>query len=124
MNTITKEHRVMKTGRNHVDLLVMEEPCLEPDFPFLAISLKQQHPRIVPSTFAIKSLISVALYKVNNWLISMASDSPKPIIAAFFICPKDLLINGHRNPNGIKQMIFNMNSKLIPFTNGLKLIFG
>ena len=84
---MTKANRVIKTGSIRVVLSAKVTRCPEPDFlfPILAKSLKQQHPIIVPSVFAIKSLISVALYKVNNWLISMISESPKPISAAFFI---------------------------------------
>lgn len=114
----------MKMGRNHS--FCTEAQCLEADFifPGLTTSLKHNKPTIVPSTFAIRSLISVALYNVNNWLISMASDKPKPSSAAFFIWLYVLLMTGHRNPNGIKQNIFSMNSKPIPFTNGIQLILG
>lgn len=68
--------------------------------------------------------MSVTLYNVNNWIISINSDIPKPIKNVFFASSNVLLISGHKKPSGIKRKIFNMKLKLNPSLKGIKFIFG
>ena len=77
-----------------------------------------------PKILVTKSFISVALYRVNSWLISIINDNPKAKYITFAGLLSERLSIGSKTPKGTKQKIFSINSAPIPLSKGIKLIFG